>query len=114
MNQLRIMHFDVNQSLAFDELKKNLLKLFPITTIILYGSYARREQDGESDIDLLIVTERVLLRHERNTITDIVFEINLKYDTNFSTLVVDNDSWESGYFTVLPIKQEILKDGVKL
>ncbi len=35
---------------------------------------------------------------------DIVFEINLRFDTNVSTLVVDRKSWESRLFSVLPPK----------
>ena len=43
-----------------------------------------------------------------------VFEVNLRYNTNFSTLVVDRISWEEGPISVLPIQDEILKDSVAL
>ena len=80
--------------------------------ITLYGSAARQEADQESDIDLLIVTELPLPRQVRHQITDIVFEINLRFDTNISTLVVDRKSWESGLFSVLPLHDEIIREGV--
>jgi hypothetical protein len=54
---------------------------------------ARGEADEESDSDLLVTLTK-LTRFERHEITDSVFEINLKYDTNFSTLVIDNESWK--------------------
>ncbi|MEK9136627.1 MAG: nucleotidyltransferase domain-containing protein, partial [Bacteroidota bacterium] len=82
--------------------------------IVLYGSFSRGESDEESDIDLLVFTRLPLQRKVRHQITDTVFEVNLKYDTNFSTLVVDRASWESGIFSILPVRDEILRDGIAL
>jgi hypothetical protein len=53
-------------------------------------------------------------RVKRHQITDITFDINLKYDTNFSTLVLDKETWENGEFSVFPLKEEILRDGIRL
>lgn len=103
-----------NQYQALGELRQRLFDMFDIDTLIIYGSAARAEADEESDIDLLIVTLKPLSRSARHEITDIVFEINLTYSTNFSTLVIDHISWKSGAFSVLPLKEEILKDGIKL
>ncbi|MCX5894353.1 MAG: nucleotidyltransferase domain-containing protein [Proteobacteria bacterium] len=103
-----------NQLQALAELRKKLFGSFGIEAINFFGSVVRGEADEESDIDLLIVTRQTLKRPVRHQITDIVFEINLKYDTNFSTLVVDRNSWESGVFSILPLRDEILRDGVAL
>lgn len=97
---------------ALKILKEKITRQFEIVDVILYGSAACRKTDIESDIDLLIITSEPLSRERRHEITDIVFEVNLEYNTNFSTLVVDKDSWETGYFSVLPIKEEILKEGL--
>jgi len=40
--------------------------------------------------------------------------VNLQYDTNFSSLVVDRNAWENGVFTILPLKEEILREGFAL
>lgn len=101
------------QKKALGEIKEQLEKSFRIESITLYGSVSRGEADLESDIDLLIITEEFLNRETRHQITDIVFEINLKYNTNFSTLVLDKKNWE-GVYSVLPLKTEILRDGVIL
>lgn len=55
-----------------------------------------------------------MTRFRRHEITNEVFEVNLQYDTNFSTLVVDRRSWETGIVSVLPIHDEILRDGVQV
>ena len=63
------------------------------------------QQDALSDL-------RLRLSAVRHQITDIVFEINLKFGTNFSTLVVDRESWDSGLYSVLPLRDEIVREGV--
>ncbi len=97
---------------ALNELRLRLLTGFDVETIMLFGSTARDDTDDESDQDLLIVTSHPLTRPARHQITDLTFEINLRYGTNISTLVIDRDSWEAGAVSVLPIRVEILRDGV--
>jgi predicted nucleotidyltransferase len=97
---------------ALAVVRRKLLEKFPIEAIVLYGSAARGEAGAESDIDLLILTSWELSRSERHQITHLVFEVNLEYGTNLSTLVVDRAAWETGLFSVLPIRQQILEDGI--
>ena len=99
-------------SQALKELKSRLLNAFGIEKMILYGSVARAEADRESDSDLLILTDQPMRRFERHRITDAVFEVNLRHGTNFSSLVIDRASWEAGPVSVLPIREEIRRDGV--
>jgi predicted nucleotidyltransferase len=103
-----------NQRQALDELRQKLAGTFIIEDIMLFGSVSRGSADEESDIDLLIITRIPLQRIVRHQITDIVCEINLKYETNISTLVVDQKSWNNGLFSVLPLRDEILREGVAL
>ncbi len=101
----------LNQQQALEELKKKLVGSFDIVKMTIFGSVARGEADHESD---LVVTRFFLKRTIRRRITDIVCEINLKSDTNLSTLVVDKAAWQSGLYSILQIHQEILSDGVSL
>ncbi len=105
---------DIKINKALHELKNVLVAKFDVEEIILYGSMSRGEAEDESDIDLLIITNRPFNRFKRHEITDFVFEINLHYGTNFSTLVLDRQSWENGVYTVLPLHKEILKEGIKV
>jgi predicted nucleotidyltransferase len=114
MKTIDKIELNSNQKKALNELNKKLKSNFDIVETIIFGSAARGEMDSESDLDLLIVTAKILDRTTRHQITDIVCEINLKYDTNLSTLVVDKKSWEEGIYSILPIHDEILKEGVLL
>jgi predicted nucleotidyltransferase len=104
----------LRQSQALNEIKQKVNKGFSVEDYILYGSTVRGEADEESDLDLLIVTSEALTRFKRHEITDIVFEVNLQFGTNFSTLVVDKESWETGMISVLPLRNEILREGIRL
>ena len=53
-------------------------------------------------------------RPGRHDITDVVFDVNLRYETNFSTLVLGQHAWETGAVAVLPLKEAILQDGIPL
>jgi predicted nucleotidyltransferase len=114
MKTLDEIALTTNQKLALSDLKKKLEAKFDITEIAVFGSIVRGEADNESDLDLLIVTQNPMQRSVRHLITDIVCEINSNHDTNLSTLVVDKTSWETGLYSVLPIHEEILKEGVVL
>lgn len=108
------MPLNPEQYQALGEIKLRLHGMFDIEAFFLYGSAARGQATEESDTDLLIVTSRTLTRFERHEITDVVFEVNLRYGTNFSTLVVDLRSWETGIISVLPLRDEIIRDGIQV
>lgn len=114
MKKLTDLNLTLQQNQALRELRQRLAEEFTVSEVILYGSVARGEAGEESDIDLLIVTSQPLSRPARHEITDAVFEVNLRYGTNFSTLVVDRISWESGLISALPIREAVRREGVAL
>jgi len=50
---------------SLTEIKKRIVDAFAPERVILFGSYAERRASAESDLDLLVVTERPLDREER-------------------------------------------------
>jgi predicted nucleotidyltransferase len=109
-----VEQLSVEQNQALQEIRTKIKQRFEIEAIYLFGSVLRGEADDESDIDMLILTKNPLDRNTRHEITDIVFEVNLEYQTNFSTLVIDEQSWQNGPISVLPIHADIQKEGIRL
>lgn len=114
MRRLEDITLTPNQSQALTEIRRRLAEQFDVDSVVLYGSITREQTDEESDIDLLILTQHPLTRPSRHKITDMVFEVNLRHATNFSTLVIDRTSWEEGPISFLPLQAEILREGVAL
>jgi len=102
------------QSEALRQIKSRVMADFAVVDFVLYGSTARGEADNESDVDIMIVLSEPISRFKRHEITDIVFDANLQFGTNFSTLVVDQESWDTGMMSVLPLRDEIIRDGIHL
>jgi len=103
-----------NQRNALEEARQRLAAEFGVRDLVLFGSAARGQDDAESDLDLLVLVPRPFTRRWRHGITDAVFEVNLKYGTNLSTLVVERKVWEKGPYSVLPIHAEIAREGIPL
>lgn len=45
-----------NEELALQVIKKSITELLPESTILLFGSRARRDHSNESDFDLMVIT----------------------------------------------------------
>ena len=80
------------------ELKSRLTALYGVRMkgLCLYGSYARGEQQSESDVDVLIIVDRVdrySLEIERTS--KLISELSLKYHLSISRLFVTEDDWKN-------------------
>lgn len=108
------MHQDGRLEKALGELKNRLSGGYAVVRLVLFGSAARGEMGEESDVDLLVLTEKPLTGKERDAIFDEVFETNLRHDTNISVLVVDLVNWDEGPISVMPIREEVAREGIEL
>lgn len=89
-----------------------LKKMFPVVGIRLFGSKARGDSGPESDIDLLVLTEKQLPWRERDHMTDSLYQIQMQHDVVISLLVVPLQEWTSGLVSALPIHDIIEEEGI--
>ena len=79
------------------DLKGRLLTLYgeQLKGVYLFGSYAREEADEESDVDVLIVLDRVDdYAREIYRTSYLMAELSLQYDRSISYVYTSEDSWK--------------------
>ena len=98
-----------------DETTVGLREIFgnKLDSVILYGSYARGDYDEESDVDVMaklyLTAEEI--RAYRRKVSELAFEIGLKYDILLSIKLQDKAMFDR-YFNAMPFFRNITKDGV--
>ncbi|MCP4153070.1 MAG: nucleotidyltransferase domain-containing protein [bacterium] len=99
------------------EVEAEVLKLFgdKLRQMILFGSYARNEQDPESDIDIFILVDEseARLQEYRERIVDIMTDLSLKYDILISLTKAASEHFDK-YFDLLPFFQNVYNEGVEI
>jgi predicted nucleotidyltransferase len=107
--------FTIEESKALIELKDNLNGLLCNRVIksVVYGSKARGDYDTESDIDIAIIIQG-LSRELKNQIYDMVADIELKYFTPLSTLVLSKEDFKFLKKRERRIALDIEKEGIPL
>lgn len=100
-----------------DALKEavNKLKLkWPLGNFLLFGSKVRGTADEESDLDLLIILPCPVTEEIRRKIIHMIFDINLKFESNISVLIMSEDEWNNSPIALLPIHAVIEAEGIPL
>ena len=97
---------------AIEAAARALRAHLPVGQIVLFGSKARGEDHPESDIDLLVLTDRALSREEQRLIRDLLSPLQLEHRVFFSTLAIPAADWYEGVYQVLPLRAEVERDGV--
>jgi predicted nucleotidyltransferase len=81
------------------ELKQGLSKIYgqQLTALLLYGSYARGEQDAESDLDILIILDDYeLYSREIKRTSVLISTLSLKYGISISRKILRQKTWLTG------------------
>jgi len=99
---------------AIEEATRILKERFPVRDVILFGSKVRGESSKDSDIDLLLLTTQPIHWKERHAIVDALFEVEMRYDVVINIVVNTVRDWHEGMWTVLPIQEEINREGVTI
>lgn len=99
----------------YNELVKGILNALGIKTvsIILYGSTARGTDTEESDVDVAVIVNGALDNAMEEALSDVVVDMNLKYDRVFSVIDIEDETikkWEN----VVPFYKNVRKEGIVL
>ena len=112
MRTISELPLDPRDRKAIEEAASVLRGRLPVEELLLFGSKARGTDEAESDIDLLLLTSRPLSWSERGEMTDELFDLELAHDVLFNVLALPARDWTDGPYIVLPIHDEIDRDGV--
>lgn len=98
-----------------DELVAGILAIMKpsVVRIVLYGSVARGTNTEESDVDVAVLIKGELDKDMEDKLSDLVVDMNLKYDKVFSVIDINYDTfrkWEG----VTPFYQNVNKEGIVL
>lgn len=81
------------------EMNSRLATLYPerLRGVYLFGSYARDEANEESDVDILIVLDRVEnYSREIDTTSELTSELSLEYGISLSRVFATEEQWRKG------------------
>ena len=100
---------------ALNELVEGVLSIFTnqVIRIVLYGSYARKTNTSESDVDIALLLDGELNEETEDKLSDLVVDLNLKYDKVFSVIDIDYaifKKWEN----ITPFYKNVNKEGIVL
>ncbi len=98
------------QNEFLEEIKQMVLSFDDKAEVILYGSRARGDYREDSDWDLLIVTSFMLSESLKDALRTAVYNIELTYLQDISTIIVDRDYWE--YWEILPLFKNVVREGI--
>lgn len=99
---------------GLQEMKQRLQASFPLQEVLVFGSVARGTAGEDSDIDVLVITAVPLSHKEKRAMSGITFEIDLKYGTCISLIVVDAAAWYNGLYRYTALYNEVQRDGVAI
>ena len=94
---------------ALREIKDFINQTFEESKVFIYGSKAYGEPTQESDLDLLIIIPNLNWKIKKK-IVNRVTEINWKYDTNVSPVIVSKEEWIK--YPEIPLFQEVKEKGL--
>jgi len=100
----------MDQKDFLNQIKNVVLSYDDKAQVILYGSRARGDFKKDSDWDILVLTPNKVDSLYRNNLIDLIFDLELKYLQQISTLVIDQKKWEE--WEILPLYKNIAREGV--
>jgi predicted nucleotidyltransferase len=86
-----------------------------ISSIIVYGSYARGDYNKNSDIDVLILVTcpEVDIKKYENQVIDCAFDLELEYGKCLSPIIKNQEQFDY-WSDTLPFYRNIKNEGVRV
>lgn len=104
-----------NTNHAITALKNKLLEKFGASIeVYLFGSAARGDAKQGSDIDVLVLFPGKVNNALEEEIFGLAFEVELKHNVVFGIVVRSKSFWNSGRASVIPLYQNIQKEGIRV
>ena len=94
-----------------DEFARRVRQRFPGARIWVFGSRVRGDADPESDLDCLVVLDRVDRATDR-AIRDIAWEVGLDRGVVITTVVLDEAQFHHGPASESTLVANVLREGV--
>ena len=103
-----------NDQKTIDEMAALLPSRWPVDALVLYGSKARSDDTPDSDIDLLVLTGRLLSPEEISNMRAVSRRIGLKHGTWPELYIRTSEEGWRGVYQAAPIRKEIDAEGVDI
>lgn len=102
-----------DREIILSRIKQTVHSVAPDATVILYGSYARGEENEESDIDLLILVNEEVNDSDTVKIQYPLFDLGFETGNLISPMVHFSQIWEKKYAGT-PFYESVMQDAVYL
>lgn len=108
---------DKNIMTILNEVTDRTKKIYgnQLQKVVLFGSYARHEQDDESDIDIMLLVneKQENLKKYHKDILDIIVDLSLKYDIVLSIMEQEYNQFIN-YKEFIPFYANVNNEGVEV
>jgi predicted nucleotidyltransferase len=96
------------------QVKEAVLEIEPTAEVILYGSRARGDSNGESDWDFLVLVDGPVDDDRVDRIRYRLYEIEWESDQVLSSIVRSREQWSSEPLSGTPFHQNVELEGIAL
>ena len=104
----------MKKDILIKKIKQTVHDVEPGANIILYGSRSRGDASPESDWDLLILVDGPVDDIRTDRIRHRLYEIEWETGEVISSIVRNQQEWNSDLYQTIPFHQRVLEEGVNL
>lgn len=113
-SQASLSDTSVSMSQFLDGVQRTVHAVVPDADVILYGSRARGDAGPMSDWDFLILVDQPVSWSLVKTLRNRLYDLELETDHIISSIIRTRKEWNSSEYGVMPFKQAVEREGVRL